>query len=39
MTLRVSLTGKVATPPLFALMEVLGPEVVSRRLQAAHEAL
>ena len=39
MTLRVSLTGKVAPPPLFALMEVLGPEVVSRRLQAAHEAL
>lgn len=35
MTLRVVLTGKTATPPLFEIMEVLGKEKVLRRLKSA----
>lgn len=35
MTLRVAITGKTATPPLFETMEVLGKEKVMRRLESA----
>lgn len=33
--LRVALTGKTASPGLFEIMEILGPERVTRRLKAA----
>jgi glutamyl-tRNA synthetase len=36
---RQSLTGKTATPPLFAAMEVLGREMVRKRLRNAVEYL
>lgn len=39
MTLRVALTGRSATPPLFDVVEVLGREVVLSRLQAVKELL
>lgn len=35
MTLRVALTGRTASPPLFATMQVLGPEVCLARLEDA----
>jgi len=35
MSVRVAVTGKAATPPLFETMEVLGREVCRRRLRAA----
>lgn len=37
MAIRVAVTGKTATPPLFETMEVLGREVVVRRLEEAAE--
>lgn len=37
MMLRVAVTGKTATPPLFETMEVLGKEMVVQRLQNALE--
>lgn len=39
MALRVALTGRAATPPLFETMEVLGKEVCRRRVRRAIEAL
>jgi glutamyl-tRNA synthetase len=39
MPVRVAVTGKAATPPLFETMEVLGKEVCRRRLRRAIEAL
>ncbi len=39
MPLRIAVTGKAATPPLFETMEVLGREVCRRRLRAAVELL
>ncbi len=39
MPVRVAVTGKAATPPLFETMEVLGKEVCRRRLRAAIETL
>ena len=38
-TLRVAVTGRNATPPLFETMEVLGRELVIRRLNDAQERL
>ena len=38
-SLRVAVTGRTATPPLFETMEVLGRERVLSRLQAAIERL
>ena len=38
-TLRVAVTGRNATPPLFETMEVLGREIVIRRLNDAQERL
>ena len=38
-SLRVAVTGRTATPPLFETMEVLGRERVLSRLQAAVEML
>ncbi len=35
MPIRIAVTGKAATPPLFETMEVLGKEVCRRRLQDA----
>src|SRR5262249_35994778 len=35
MTLRVALTGRTASPPLFATMQVLGPAVCLTRLEDA----
>jgi glutamyl-tRNA synthetase len=35
MSVRVAVTGKAATPPLFETMEVLGREVCRRRVRAA----
>lgn len=35
MTLRIALTGKTATPPLFETMDVLGQEIVLTRLKKA----
>ncbi len=37
--LRTAITGRTATPPLFEMMEVMGPERVTRRLEAAVEKL
>jgi glutamyl-tRNA synthetase len=39
MALRVAVTGKTATPPLFATMEVLGRELTRRRIRSAVELL
>lgn len=39
MAVRVALTGRAATPPLFETMEVLGKELCRRRLRRALEVL
>ena len=39
MPLRIAVTGKAATPPLFETMEVLGREVCRRRLRTAVDLL
>jgi glutamyl-tRNA synthetase len=39
MAVRVAVTGKLATPPLFETMAVLGKELCRRRLRRAAEAL
>ena len=39
MPVRVAVTGKAATPPLFETMEVLGKELCRRRLRRAAETL
>jgi glutamyl-tRNA synthetase len=39
MTLRVAMTGRTASPPLFAVMQVLGPDVCIARLEDAVAAL
>ncbi len=39
MTVRVAVTGKTATPPLFETMAVLGKELCRRRLRRAAESL
>ncbi|MEO6952599.1 MAG: glutamate--tRNA ligase [Polyangia bacterium] len=39
MALRVAITGRTAAPPLFDTMEVLGKELVRRRLRAAAQLL
>ncbi len=39
MPVRIALTGKAATPPLFETMAVLGKEVCRRRLRRAAETL
>jgi glutamyl-tRNA synthetase len=39
MALRVAVTGRAATPPLFDTMEVLGKELCQSRLRQAREAL
>ncbi|MBZ5588349.1 MAG: glutamate--tRNA ligase [Acidobacteriia bacterium] len=39
MPVRIAVTGKAATPPLFETMEVLGREVCRRRLRRAVEVL
>ncbi|TSC54284.1 MAG: glutamyl-tRNA synthetase, partial [Microgenomates group bacterium LiPW_31] len=39
MTIRVAITGKTATPPLFESMEVLGKEKTLRRLKLATKKL
>jgi glutamyl-tRNA synthetase len=39
MTVRVAVTGKAATPPLFETMAVLGKEICRRRLRRAAEML
>jgi glutamyl-tRNA synthetase len=39
MALRIALTGRKATPPLFETMAVLGRAAVAQRLRAAAEAL
>jgi glutamyl-tRNA synthetase len=39
MPVRVAVTGKAATPPLFETMEVLGKEVCRRRLRRAIEVM
>ncbi len=39
MTVRVAVTGKTATPPLFETMAVLGKEICRRRLRRAAESL
>ena len=39
MTVRVAVTGRAATPPLFETMAVLGKEVCRRRLRRAADAL
>jgi glutamyl-tRNA synthetase len=39
MLLRVAVTGRTATPPLFETMAVLGKELTRRRLRRAAEAL
>ena len=39
MTVRVAVTGRTATPPLFETMGVLGKELVRRRLGRAADAL
>jgi glutamyl-tRNA synthetase len=37
--IRVAITGKTATPPLFETMEILGRETTMERLRAALEKL
>jgi glutamyl-tRNA synthetase len=39
MAVRVAVTGRTATPPLFEILAVLGKEACRRRLRAAAEAL
>jgi len=39
MMIRIAVTGKKATPPLFETMEVLGREATCKRLQAARDFL
>ena len=39
MLLRVAITGRTATPPLFETMEVLGKELTRRRMRRAAEAI
>jgi glutamyl-tRNA synthetase len=39
MTVRLAVTGRAATPPLFETLAVLGKEVCRRRLRAAADAL
>jgi glutamyl-tRNA synthetase len=39
MAVRVAVTGRSATPPLFETMELLGKEVCRRRIKGAAEAL
>ncbi len=39
MPVRVAVTGRAATPPLFETMEVLGKEICRRRLRRAAETL
>ena len=39
MPVRIALTGRTATPPLFETMEVLGKEICRRRLRSAVEEL
>ncbi len=39
MLLRVAVTGRTATPPLFETMVVLGKEITRRRLRRAAEAI
>jgi len=39
MTVRLAVTGRAATPPLFETMAVLGKEVCRRRLRRAAETL
>jgi glutamyl-tRNA synthetase len=39
MCVRVAVTGRKATPPLFETMQVLGKEICRRRLRRASEAL
>ncbi|MFC1727349.1 glutamate--tRNA ligase [Patescibacteria group bacterium] len=39
MTLRIAVTGRKATPPLFETMEVLGKEKTLKRLQKASQVL
>jgi glutamyl-tRNA synthetase len=39
MILRVVITGRTASPPLFETMEVLGREIVRRRIRQAVEFL
>jgi glutamyl-tRNA synthetase len=39
MTVRVAVTGRTATPPLFETMAVLGKEICRRRLRRAAESL
>jgi glutamyl-tRNA synthetase len=39
MLLRVAVTGRTATPPLFETMVVLGKEITRRRLRRAAEAV
>jgi len=39
MPVRVAVTGRAATPPLFETMAVLGKEVCRRRLRRAVEVL
>ena len=38
MPVRVAVTGKAATPPLFETMAVLGKEVCRRRLRAPRDS-
>jgi glutamyl-tRNA synthetase len=39
MVLRVTITGRTASPPLFETMEVLGREMVRRRMRQAVDLL
>ena len=39
MPVRVAVTGRAATPPLFETMAVLGKEICRRRLRRAADAL
>ena len=39
MSIRVAVTGRTATPPLFDTMEVLGKEICRRRLRSAVDEL
>jgi glutamyl-tRNA synthetase len=39
MTVRLAVTGRAATPPLFETLAVLGKEVTRRRLRRAAEVL
>ncbi len=39
MPVRVAVTGRTATPPLFDTMAVLGKEICRRRLRCAIEVL